>query len=150
MSGQLFIRATAIVVEDSKILLLEQEAGNGRKWSLPGGKQEADEGLAEALVREVREETGLEVKVGRLLYVADHVPSVGKRILHITFEATVVGGVLGEKQNLDEVEIKCVRFVPITDLCDFGFSERFRRLIQAGFPGTGERVYVGPKSELGL
>jgi ADP-ribose pyrophosphatase YjhB (NUDIX family) len=43
----------------------------GRSWSLPGGKRET---LAGALVREMKEETGLDVEPGRLLYVCDHLP----------------------------------------------------------------------------
>ena len=38
-----------------------------RSWSLPGGKVEEGETLAAALVREMREETGLDVEPGRLL-----------------------------------------------------------------------------------
>lgn len=51
--------------EDGHILLLDQDADTGRSWSLPGGKAEEGEALGDALVREMREEAGLEVQVGR-------------------------------------------------------------------------------------
>ena len=57
----------AIVVDDAGRLLLvrrAQEPGAGL-WSVPGGRVEAGEDDATAVVREVREETGLEVAVGR-------------------------------------------------------------------------------------
>jgi ADP-ribose pyrophosphatase YjhB (NUDIX family) len=57
----------AIVVDDDGRLLLIQRAhepGAGM-WSVPGGRVEAGEDDATAVVREVREETGLEVAVGR-------------------------------------------------------------------------------------
>jgi ADP-ribose pyrophosphatase YjhB (NUDIX family) len=63
---------TGIVVENGRLLLLNQDTDSGRSWSLPGGKLENGETLARALVREMKEETGLDVEPGRLLYVCDH------------------------------------------------------------------------------
>jgi ADP-ribose pyrophosphatase YjhB (NUDIX family) len=57
-----YVRVTGVVIEDDRILLLDQDTGTGRSWSLPGGKVEEGEALAAALVREMREETGLEVR----------------------------------------------------------------------------------------
>jgi ADP-ribose pyrophosphatase YjhB (NUDIX family) len=56
---------------------------------------EDGETLAGALVREMREETGLDVETGRLLYVCDHLPGDGTHALHLTFEACRVGGFAG-------------------------------------------------------
>jgi mutator protein MutT len=55
----------AVVVRDGKALLIKrgQEPRKG-EWSLPGGIVELGESLADALRREVREETGLETAIG--------------------------------------------------------------------------------------
>jgi 8-oxo-dGTP diphosphatase len=62
----------AIVVHDGRLLLIRRarppQAG---KWSVPGGRVERGETLAEAVVREVREETGISVVAGQLLGWAD-------------------------------------------------------------------------------
>ena len=140
------VRVTGVVVEDGRILLLNQDSGTGRSWSLPGGKLEAGETLAQALVREMKEETGLDVEPGRLLYVCDHVPA---EVVHITFEARRAGGTLGDiEAGADTSPIRGMEFVPVPKLPELGFSERFTELVTAGFPGAGS--YIGPKSAIGL
>jgi 8-oxo-dGTP diphosphatase len=64
-------------------------------WSLPGGKREAAETLAEAVVRETREETGLLIEVGDLVEVQEIV-GLGRRthIVVFTFQARAIGGTL--------------------------------------------------------
>jgi len=59
-------------IEDptSGVLLVRQTAGL-KLWTLPGGKLKPGESLIKALKREVREETGLKVRVGSLLGVLD-------------------------------------------------------------------------------
>ncbi|REE64022.1 ADP-ribose pyrophosphatase YjhB (NUDIX family) [Streptomyces sp. 3212.3] len=114
-------RVTGVVIEDGQILLLDQDTDGPRSWSLPGGRVENGETLADALVREMREETGIDVEVGRLLYLCDHTRA---HVAHITFEARRIGGELGAiTESPDTRQIRQVAFVPIDDLPDLGFSE---------------------------
>jgi mutator protein MutT len=58
----------ALAVEHGRLLCIRQGHGPGAGlWSLPGGRVETGESLHEALVREVFEETGLEVVVDRFV-----------------------------------------------------------------------------------
>lgn len=142
------VRVTGILLENDRLLLLNQDTGQGRAWSLPGGKVEEGEQIGEALVREMKEETGLDVTPGRLLYVCDFFDDEA-HIVHITFELTTVGGVVGAvEQGADTREIRGVEFVPIDKLQSLGFSERFEQLVRNGFPQAGS--YMGLKSNIGL
>lgn len=140
------VRVTAIVMEDDQILLLDQDTEADRSWSLPGGKVEPGEMIEEALYREVREETGLEVQVGDLLYVCDVVTA---HVVHLTFRCHRVGGTLGAVTSGADIRpIRGVAFVKLADLRSLGFSELFVELAQAGWPGAGS--YRGPKTNIGL
>jgi 8-oxo-dGTP diphosphatase len=91
------IPCVGAVVRDGagRLLLIKRghdpEAG---KWSLPGGRIEPGETDAQALVREMREETGLTVLPGPLLGAVEQ-PGPGGRIIDIRdYAATVTGGTL--------------------------------------------------------
>jgi acetyl-CoA carboxylase carboxyl transferase subunit beta len=93
--------AGAVVRDEAgRVLLVRRghEPSAGR-WSVPGGRIEAGETPAEAAVREVAEETGLQVEVGSLLLTVDL--AGGFRVYD--FEATVVGGDLRAGDDADDV-----------------------------------------------
>ena len=167
MGRQIKVRATAILVEDEKILLVEQRVTGSRSWSLPGGALEAGETLEACLVREVREETGLLVGMDRLLYLCDRIEAA-RHVVHITFQVRRLGGHLqaGEEPEPGANPIHSVEMVPLSRLGDpawggmlgdpawggmlreRGFSQRFCDLAESGFPGSG--TCRGAVSNIGL
>jgi 8-oxo-dGTP diphosphatase len=86
----------AIITDDAGRLLLvqrghEPEAG---RWSLPGGRVKPGESDAQAVVREVHEETGLWVEPARLVGAVER-PAPGAAVFDISdYAATVSGGLL--------------------------------------------------------
>jgi ADP-ribose pyrophosphatase YjhB (NUDIX family) len=140
------VRATGVLVEDGTLLVLRQTTGD-REWSLPGGHLMAGETLAEGVRREIREETGLDVEVGELLYLAE-VPEAQPPLLHVTMRVRRRGGEIELRSDADQNPISEVRLVPLDRLNELGFSERFVSLASAGFPNAGS--YVGPKANIGL
>ena len=145
------VRATAVLVEDGRILLLEQRVKGslGREWSLPGGTLEMGETLEECVIRETKEETGLNVAVDRLLYVCERIVN-DRHIVHLTFAVKRLSGELiaGTEPEPGATPIKSVMMVPIALLDQYGFDERFRELVEAGFPGNG--TYQGSVTNIGL
>lgn len=99
--GKLRLGASAIIFNNEGKFLLTKRTDNGQ-WCLPGGAVEAGESVAEACEREVFEETGLRVRVKRLVGVYSHPDQLvvykdGNKafVVAIHFEAEHLGGELG-------------------------------------------------------
>jgi ADP-ribose pyrophosphatase YjhB (NUDIX family) len=85
---------TGLLERAGRILLVASRYPNHPKplWNLPGGRQRAGELIADALVREFREETGLDVVVERLLYVSEsYDQSTAAHFLNLTFAVSADG-----------------------------------------------------------
>lgn len=143
------VRVTGVLIEDSKLLLTEQHVTQARNWSLPGGGLEYGETIEQCIIREVKEETGLDVSVKGLLYVCDHFQN-GAHIVHIILSLIRTGGALGTGNGSEFAlgEIKDVRMVPLVEIERLGFSRKFYELADAGFPNRGS--YQGTKANIGL
>jgi 8-oxo-dGTP diphosphatase len=66
--------AAAVVIEGARVLLTQRKAGThlAGAWEFPGGKVRAGEDPRDALVRELREELGIETTVGDVMEVTFH------------------------------------------------------------------------------
>ena len=86
----------AIFDEDARILLVREIADAGR-WTLPGGWADVNQSPSESVIREVREEAGLDVRVRKLAAVYDrarqgHTPPHPFHVYRLFFICDVVGG----------------------------------------------------------
>jgi ADP-ribose pyrophosphatase YjhB (NUDIX family) len=86
----------AVVRDDDGRLLLVQRARPpaAGTWSLPGGRVERGEDDTAAVVREVREETGLDVTVGKLVGTVERSPGAGVIYVINDYACRVTGGTL--------------------------------------------------------
>jgi 8-oxo-dGTP diphosphatase len=89
------VRVAALILLGGEVVLVRQRKGQRSYHLLPGGGVAYRETLEQALVREVLEETGLEVELGKALLINDTIDPHGRRhVVNITFEASIVGGSL--------------------------------------------------------
>ncbi|MFJ3781075.1 NUDIX hydrolase [Streptomyces sp. NPDC090093] len=135
---------TVVVRDDEGRLLLIHKTDNGL-WALPGGGHDIGERIGDTAVREVREETGIEVEVDNIvgLYTdPDHVLAYDdgevRQQFSICFRAHPVGGSLRTSS-----ESKEVRWVNPADLDDLDIHPSMRLRIRHGLDESRREPYLG-------
>lgn len=123
----------AVIWNDKGEIVLIRRGQEPRRgeWSIPGGRVEWGETLVEAVLREVREETGLIVEIAGFIEVVDslHRGTNGEVTRHYVladFAALVVCGDLCAASDASEA-----RWVPHTELHDYALWSETRRIIAA-------------------
>jgi len=121
----------AIIACNGKILLVKRrgEPGKGR-WSIPGGIVELGETVEEAVIREVKEETGLDVAEPELIDVVDNIvqDEEGRVKWHFvisTFFVKVRGGELRASDDAEEI-----RWIPLDEAEKYDLTKTFRSFLQ--------------------
>jgi len=110
----------AVIVRDDALLMVKRAHDPGKGlWSIPGGRLEHGEYISEALTREVKEETGLDVDVGDLVGMLEVVGDPHYVILD--FFATPVGDDVPAAAG-DAAE---VHWVPLDQVAERECTPRF-------------------------
>ncbi len=88
------LAARALIIQENRLLFVSND---GDYWYLPGGRIEGNENLTECVEREVYEETGLQVKTGKLLHVLECFDLKDElHKINFYFQTTLVQGNLSE------------------------------------------------------
>jgi ADP-ribose pyrophosphatase YjhB (NUDIX family) len=96
------IVSRAVVYDSDKRALLLVRNKDDDYWYIPGGGWEADrENILECAVREVKEETGLDASIGRLLYMQEFHASPERIIFEPFFLATIEGDTALDANHID-------------------------------------------------
>ena len=96
-----------IIIDDNKVLLIKQTRGH---WGFPKGHVEDDETERETAIREVKEETNLDVVIdGKNAYKEEYVTDKGKLKEVVYFIARKVGGEI-KPQEIEVSKIEWVSF----------------------------------------
>lgn len=114
------------VIDDGKVLLTKRE--DFEVWCLPGGGVEEGESLAEAGVREAKEETGLDVKLTHLVGVYSRLGGWAHDVHAVLYAARSVGGEIKTQPN-ETIEVAYFPFDKLPDKMLFGHKKRIRDAI---------------------
>jgi 8-oxo-dGTP pyrophosphatase MutT (NUDIX family) len=109
-NGKIRLGCSAVIFNANRNeVLLTRRADNGQ-WCLPSGGAEPGESAAEACEREVWEETGLRVRVERLVgvysdpnYLIEYADGNRVQVVALNFEASISGGEIGLSDETTEI-----------------------------------------------
>lgn len=135
--GALMVACVAVVFDaDRERILLTRRSDNGR-WCLPGGRMEPGESAAEACARELREETGIEASIGRLIgiytspdWLLEYADGNRYQVVGFCFEAHPSGGELTFSDETTEYGY----FTP-GEMAEMDMMEHHRERIADAFAG---------------
>ena len=120
-----FVGVGAVIVQDGQVLIVKRKfeplAG---QWSLPGGGVELGETLEDSIVREMLEETGLDIEVGPVIEVFDRITrdddgTVRYHFVLVDYLCWPVGGELRASSDVADA-----RFVDPADLPQYKLTAK--------------------------
>lgn len=126
MDTYIYIPVTAAIIEkDGKILVAKRKkAYMGYLWEFPGGKKKENETLEECLAREIKEELGIDIRVGDFLCSIKHILNCQSAIELYAFRATPLSFEFSLKDH-DEI-----RWVEVKDLPAYNLPEPDRLIVR--------------------
>lgn len=117
--------SAALIFRAGRLLVAQryEDAHLGGLWEFPGGKREPNETFETCLIREIREELGVEISVGALFEEVAH--TYPEKAVHLKFFLCTL--LSGEPQPLD---CAAVRWIDRSELKNFAFPAADSRLLQ--------------------
>ncbi|WP_405137607.1 NUDIX hydrolase [Nocardia sp. NBC_01388] len=118
---------SALVVDAQGAILLQRRRDSGN-WSLPGGIMEIGETLEECVVRETKEESGLDIEITGLLGIytdPEHVIAYADGEIRQEFSVTFYGRVCGGQVAVSDESTE-VRFVGLDEVADLPVHDTVR------------------------
>ena len=135
------VRACGLVVHEESLLLVHLKAPTRPDpfWSVPGGGVQHGESLETAVIRELHEETGLEVGVERLFYATEFIQHPFHAV-EFYFLCQKTGGTLSKGHDPEyESGSQMILDVAFTPLEKLSETELFPEFIRRQFPADWQR-----------
>ena len=133
----------AIILQGTKLLVADMKTEDGKEdYTLPGGKQEPDELMLDALRREVAEETGYEVEPKSLLFIREGFKDEAHRI-EFMFVCDIIGEADKSKLEYDFHQIG-TKWLSIDNIIhEELYPVEMRNVIKQYYLGKPNDIYLG-------
>ena len=142
--------ARAIIFEDGKVLVMHRNKYGSEYYTLVGGRLNDTETPEAALVREVKEETGLDVTNARLVYIEEHPAPYNEQYIYLCeigpHQAIAIQESSEEGQmNQLDANVHTPLWVPAKHFANLPFRSpqlqtAIVKAIKHGFPKTPEKL----------
>lgn len=143
MSRSIRVSAKALILREGRMAAIRVSDGRDSWFILPGGGQEAEETLEEAVSREVAEEMGLCVKCGELLFAVEGVHGEEFHRIDLVFACEVLGKLPDTIRQCDTGQVG-IDWLDVSELNTLPlYPSRLRRQIMRYCAGQPHRVYLG-------
>lgn len=127
--------------EETQRILMVHNKKNG-SWTLPGGLVEPGESLAEAAVREAKEETGLDVEATTIVAVNEaKLQAVNEHATFVTFKARQIGGEIQIQDTKKIAEAVWKSYSEVDEVMTY-HPDGIESLLRNGIPYVDEGVIV--------
>lgn len=129
-----FMAGHALIEKDGKYLVTRRSQSNTYmplKWDIPGGIVQPGETIEEAIYREVSEETGLTIQVGRVVHIYANRDQLPHRQ---TFQAVYLCKYVDGKVNLDPAEHDIYQWMDYNDIGNIDMIDFLQDLVKSYYP----------------
>lgn len=148
-AGRVRVRVNGLLVKDRSLLLVKLNSKTRTEpfWIPPGGGVEFGELLEETLIREMKEETGLDINVGGLRYTSQYINPPWHAVeFYFDVEAENHDIKLGSDPELDDGDqmLQDIRYIPFSELPKLNIVPEYLkdRYVQDYLRGIEKPMYI--------
>jgi 8-oxo-dGTP diphosphatase len=137
------VRPALFILENDKALLMQYRYGETDVYNLPGGNPDPTETLVQTLVREMEEEMGITVTVGKLILIGEVLmqDSSKEDVLHCVFEGKILEGI--PVLNPAQTSAKAIVWKAIDEIYPLAMYPQVGEQLQNILSQKSDNQYIG-------
>ncbi|WP_232698500.1 NUDIX hydrolase [Brevibacillus daliensis] len=118
-NGIVLVVSVSIMKDNEVLIIKENKPSAINKWNFPSGRIEQKEDILYAACREVKEETGFDVKLTGTTGIYNFISSTNNQVILFHFTGEIIGGSL----KIEEDEIIDSKWIEVSELMNFTNTE---------------------------